>query len=329
MRIYHGPKSWNHTAERNAAAERLMGASSTHFNYADVFNPIKLLSMLRNADVINFYAGYTLWPIALQQHRLYRMLAATDVAWLKKSGKKVVLHFQGCEIRDRYHVLAQSVCAHCAIRDTYCSPVNSRNRRNQLHKAIALADAVTVSTPDLLPYIRGAHAHFIPKIAPDGVAAFAQNPDFNYPRLRVIHAPTDRSIKGTDVIENVLSRHPDKFELVLIEGMSREAVFEAATHAHLAVDQIRVGWYGNFAVEMMQRGLPVVSYIRKDLQDIVRPAVLPLIAADEHNFEKVMLNLHKDRERLKNSRSEGLNYIRNVHSPEAVGKRLLSIYASL
>lgn len=329
LRVYHGPRSWNQTAQHNATVERSLGIRSEHFTYAEVLNPFGLIRLLRNADVINFYAGYTLWPIALKQHRLYNLLAASDVAWLKRLGKKVILHFQGCEIRDRYNPLSQSVCAHCAIRDTYCSPRNSAQRRSRLHKAVAVADAVTVSTPDLISYIDRDEVFFIPKIAPDDVDPFPSRRDPEAALLRVIHAPTSRSIKGTDHIEAVLKKHPEKFELILLEGKSRDEVYEAAESAHLAVDQIRVGWYGNFAVEMMQRGLPVVARTRDDLRRAVLPARVPLIDADESNFEAVMLALHADRSRLADARSAGLKYIRDVHSAKSVGKRLSSIYESI
>ncbi|HKD34976.1 MAG TPA: hypothetical protein VKB73_16180, partial [Gaiellaceae bacterium] len=82
--------------------------------------------------------------------------------------------------------------------------------------------------------------------------------------LRVAHAPSKRSVKGTDAvlaaIESLAARGVP-IELDLIEGVpNREARLRYAA-AHVVVDQLRIGWYGMLAIESMALAKPVVVHL--------------------------------------------------------------------
>ncbi|MFN4122189.1 MAG: glycosyltransferase [Flavobacteriales bacterium] len=323
----HGPKSWNHTAEKNSRAERQMGLNSRSYTYGNLLNPLFWFTILFKANVLHFYTGYFLLPLSQNHHELYSRLAGLELRFLQLLGKKIVLHFQGCEIRDRFHPLAQSVCSQCKIKDQFCSPSRSTNRRKRLLKLCQIADAVTVSTPDLVTYLKRANIHLIPKIVEVNKELLSTSSKVNS-KLNIIHAPTDRSIKGTDRIIEVLSRHQDKFELVLAEQMTREQVFSLAQSADLAIDQIRVGWYGNFAVEMMSLNLPVLAYIRQDLLNAALPLQLPIINAGEHNLEDVLIQIWENRDQLREIGAKSRKFVSDFHSEAAVAGKLREIYNS-
>lgn len=325
LRTFHGPKSWNATAEKNAVADRALGIKAETAGYAQLWlNPFRLLKVLIQTDIFNFYAGYTLFPVPINWHWLYRSIAGWDVFLLKALGKKVVMHFQGCEIRDRYN--AQSlVCAHCAIREEFCAPWRSRERRARLNRLAGIADAVAVTTPDLIKYIKAERVHFIPKVYPLVELPPRQAPPLKNV-IRIVHAPSHRSKKGTDTIIRVLNKYPEKFELILVENKTREELFELAATAHLAVDQLRIGWYGNFAVEMMMLGLPVVAFISEELNEFSKEIKLPVINQSERFFERSMLELWENRHTLHEIGKQSRDFAMSFHSLDSIAGRLREVY---
>jgi len=329
VQIFHGPKSWNQTAEKHAKAEQSLGLKSQFFNYKKLINPFRFFRIIFSVKIFNFYSAYTLLPISPNQHQRFARFAGLDIFILKFFGKKIILHFQGCEIRDRYSPHAGALCSFCEIRDQFCSQLKSKNRRKRIHQWIKIADAVSISTPDLRPYIQSENIHFIPKIFERQEAKQSPNKVSSDGKLRVFHAPTDRSIKGTDQIIAVLNKHPDKFELLLAENLNKNQVFEIAQQADIAIDQIRVGWYGNFAVEMMALGIPVLAYIKEDLLKETVMFELPIINVNESNLEQTLLNIYENRTELVGIAEKSINFVQHFHSEKHIAQKLINIYQNI
>lgn len=79
--------------------------------------------------------------------------------------------------------------------------------------------------------------------------------------VRIVHAPSDRLIKGTDVFlqaMDLLHQEGLKFEFVLLEGESNETVHDALRDAHIVVDQPGT-WPARLAIEAMSWGCCVVG----------------------------------------------------------------------
>ena len=82
-----------------------------------------------------------------------------------------------------------------------------------------------------------------------------------------MHAPSNREIKGTEIILSVISelkkKYNDKFEFTLIEKIPHSKVIESYRNVDILIDQIHAGWYGGLSVELMALGKPVICYLRK------------------------------------------------------------------
>ena len=86
--------------------------------------------------------------------------------------------------------------------------------------------------------------------------------------LRIIHAPTNRAVKGTPLVEAAVFELAHKgriFELILTERQTWAESLVNIARADIAFDQPLLG-YGCFAVEAMGMGLPVIA-------GVVDPAV--------------------------------------------------------
>ena len=150
--------------------------------------------------------------------------------------------------------------------------------------------------------------------------------------LRIAHAPSKRAVKGTEAVlaavESLRARGAP-VELDLIEGVpNREARLRYAA-ADVVVDQLRVGWYGMFAIESMALAKPVVVHLDADAAAETEEAFgleLPLVRADEASLEDVLAGLVEVREQLPELGRRSREYVERVHAHTAVARRVLEIY---
>jgi glycosyltransferase involved in cell wall biosynthesis len=150
--------------------------------------------------------------------------------------------------------------------------------------------------------------------------------------VRVAHAPSKRSVKGTAAViaavESLQARGAP-IELDLIEGIpNREARLRYAA-ADVIVDQLKIGWYGMFAIESMALAKPVVVHLDDEAAAETEEAFgpeLPLVRADEGNLEDVLAWLLEMRETLPELGRRSRDYVERVHAHTSVARRVLEIY---
>jgi glycosyltransferase involved in cell wall biosynthesis len=136
--------------------------------------------------------------------------------------------------------------------------------------------------------------------------------------LRVAHAPSVASTKGTALIAPVLSKLEalGVIEYRQITGIPSAQMPEVYWNADVVLDQFRVGSYGVGACEAMAAGCVVVGHVMDDVRDIVGDTTgqrLPVVEATPDTLEAVLRALAEDGESLRNSRSAGIGFVRQVH----------------
>jgi glycosyltransferase involved in cell wall biosynthesis len=150
--------------------------------------------------------------------------------------------------------------------------------------------------------------------------------------LRVAHAPSKRAVKGTDAVMaavEALRRQGAAVELDLIEGVPHREARRRYAEADVVVDQLRIGWYGMFAIEAMALAKPVVVHLDERAAAETEEAFgleLPLIRADEQRLEHVLARLLEERESLPERGRRSREYVERVHAHTAVAQRVLEIY---
>ncbi len=150
--------------------------------------------------------------------------------------------------------------------------------------------------------------------------------------LRVAHAPSKRAVKGTEAVlaaVEALRSRGAPVELDLIESVPhREARLRYAA-ADVVVDQLRVGWYGMFAIESMALAKPVVVHLDEEAAAETEEAFglkLPLVRADEESLEDVLAGLLEVRETLPELGRRSREYVERVHAHTEIARRVLEIY---
>jgi len=262
-------------------------------------------------DVYHFHFGRTLIPPHNWDLPLHRAL-----------GRRVVFHYHGCDVRNRAHMNATHARATCTECDPFCHPAR---QRRILASAARHADAELASTPDLLE--SATRARHLP-VAVE-LADYPFRPTQGRPKL-VVHAPTNRLIKGTRYVAAAFDALGARFPGVRFEIVERRPWHElrdVLAEADVVVDQLFMGWYGMVAVEAMALGKPVLCFIRPDFE--FRLTGCPLVRCTREDLiERLAATLSDETDRA-GLGERGRAYAEREHAAPVIAGRLLELYRAL
>lgn len=152
-------------------------------------------------------------------------------------------------------------------------------------------------------------------------------------RVRVMHAPTDRIIKSTAVIEEVMARLSLRkdipaFDFEIIEKTPNAECLARKATADLFIDELTLG-YGLNALECWSMGIPVVSGVADRGTEARMRAdfgALPFVNANSDTLEEIVAEQLRDADLRRHWGLMGQSHIRRFHSPAAVVQKALEIY---
>jgi glycosyltransferase involved in cell wall biosynthesis len=330
LRILHAPTDVGGNAFTLSRAERELGHSSTvavfasgPYGYgADIRVDLDgkpvwhrfatraafLRRALRDYDVFHFNFGQPLLALRTHGH------VFTELPLLKRAGKTVLVTFQGCDVRP------QPYC-HCSRAECRReTPMRVPSARAML----AYADRSFYLNPDLRRWLPG--AEFIPYSNVDPRAVSLVHPP-DREELVVIHAPTNREVKGTHHVIAAVSKLREqgvKLRLDLVEGVSHEEVGRRMDAADIVVDQLHIGWYGGLAVEAMAHGRPVLAAIREtEPEDNPFGTELPIIRTAPDRLSADLAALAADRGQLRRLGEAGRAFVERRHDPRKIARLIL------
>lgn len=191
-----------------------------------------------------------------------------------------------------------------------------------------------VSTVDLLLSMPdGGKAHWAPQIVDvEKMREIRQARYTPADEIRVIHAPTDRRIKGTRAVQAAvrsLQRKGLNVRLVLIERQSWERCLIKKAQGEIFIDQMILG-YGNNALEAWAMGMPVIAGARPEILARMRKEygsrTLPFVQATEETVEAVLESLVRSPDKRAEWASRGMRHVEKFHAPRAAVERLAAIY---
>ena len=309
-----------------------------------------ILSEADDFDVIHYNFGRPLiahmpgenllWPpsqaVRTLLGRPYRALFdLSDVALFKRAGKAIVVTYQGDDARQGDYCLSNYEITFAGeVGPDYYTTKSDAHKRRQIAKFSRYADRIFALNPDLLNVLPPV-AEFLPYAIVD---PRRWEPIYPEPRarLRVLHAPSHRGVKGTRFLLEAVERLRQEgvaFDLELVENLPHAEARKRYTDADLVVDQLLAGWYGGFAVEAMALGKPVIAYLREsDLHVLPREmrAELPVIDATPATIYDVLkewltVRRHALRERGRAARA----YVERWHDARVIAKRLVAEYQAI
>lgn len=210
------------------------------------------------------------------------------------------------------------------------TPGLEREARENARLFDRLGLPVFVSTPDLL--IDQPAATWLPVVVePD---RWAQN---DVPLLRdrpvVVHAPSSTVVKGSELIDPVLTGMQEEgiIEYVRAENIPAADMPGFYGRADIVLDQVRIGGYGVAACEGMAAGRVVIGHVSDQTRDFVLQQSgrsLPIVESRASALRDTILDVIARREHYRLLAADGIGFVRDVHdgrrSAEALTPFLLS-----
>lgn len=271
---------------------------------------IRLFKRAFSADILHLHFG-----LSLGLHYF-----SWDLPFFRSLGKKVIMQFHGCDIRYRSRAIELGIemCQQCPY------PCDEQKKRKRLDYLRRFVDAMIVTTPDLLYF--APEALFIPQMVKVPPSCERSNQS----QVTILHAASDPPIKGSRFILQILEklRKDLNFRVIYLEKVPHQELLNAIQKSTLVIDQILCGWYGVLSCEAMARGKPVIAFIREDWKKQYQPD-LPIISASSANLEDILRELLKAPEELESVGEKSRSFALRVHSPEAVGQKILNVYSKI
>lgn len=266
-----------------------------------LYGALRMYHMLQKApdyDILHFHAfgGITFYL----DYPLWRLM-----------GKKIVLHYHGTELR----------------------------RFGRESPFARLAHKRYVSTPDLLPLAPG--ATWFP--APLSIAAYphvgvaAKDPDEPLVVLNAVASEAHGiAHKGLDIIRAAMRRVQRDHQEIEFRSLISVPYAEALRQyqqADIIVGQTHIGWYGQFELECMLMGKPVITYIDPTVAALVphlgTVPVAPISRDDADSLTRQILTLAADPDLRVRLGQEGRAYAEHWHAADRIIPDLERDYAEI
>lgn len=254
-----------------------------------------------------------------------------DMRWFKFIGKKIVVSYHGSDSRPAYlHAKPVNWQGNDEAFFDFLN-VQSREQKRQTKLASTYADLV-VDSPASAHFQSGRvllrQAIFNP--VPNSIIRQKNNRMVEANAFRILHAPSDASLKGTEIIRNVIEElqllgfNIDYRELV---GVSNSEVLRSIGEADLVIDELYSDNYGGiFALEALAAQTPVIvgGYAHAVLDKFTSPWMrAPTIYIDPCKLKETLVQYLNDPSLLETYRQEAFDYTQNRFSSMATATRLL------
>ena len=237
--------------------------------------------------------------------------------------KKLFCEFHGSELRD-YVKFSETSKFVPEEEDSLSKKAVMRNK-----KICKMATGIILHDDELIPYLPQEHAPVNVVPLRMDLSLFTPNyPKGNRETIKIVHAPSNRHLKGTDYVIATIDRLKNKYEnieLVLVEGKQPKEAREIYAQADIVIDQLFIGTYGVLAIESMALGKPVITYISDDMK-LRLPEELPIVSADIDSLETALEQLILDADLRYMLGVKGREYVENYHDYQKISCVLKEIY---
>jgi glycosyltransferase involved in cell wall biosynthesis len=267
-------------------------------------------------DIVHFHFGLTFVP----RHGV--LPPYWDLPLLRSLGLRVYFTFHGSDIRMGQIHGEINPWSHLFVGPS--QPEDDRIAKS-LQVMRTYADRLFVASVNNLAFVPD--AVYLPRVIDlGGLPPVA-------PRARsvpvLVHAPTRRGTKGTDLLLSVLDQlraEGLEFELRLLEGVSHAEVMRALADADVLLDNIVAGSYGIVSLEAMASGAVAVSAM-SDAVVAAHPDA-PVVRIDPDTAADVLRGVIPDVERRARLGALGRAFVERVHDADRVAEQLVEHYRS-
>ena len=350
MKVLHLPTSVGGNSWGLAQAEKKMGLDSTvlvdsenwlGYDYDiclhlenknkidNVLTKIKTFFKIRSEyDVYHFNFGSSL--VDFQNYGVHLW----DLPFYQ--GKKIMT-YNGCDARQKYLTMQRVEFSACHEKKCYGGICNSgikdKIRSKRIKKVHQNVDHIFSLNPDLMHVLPQDKTTFLPYTIAGWDSISALEYQINN-TIKIVHSPTNRVAKGSAYILSALENLQQKYkniEIIVIENLPYEQALQKYREAHIVIDQVLIGWYGAFGVEVMKMGKPLGVFIRdEDLhfipKDMKKDLLDAVINITPYSIEKELAKYIENTELLYKKSQAAIDYVNKWHNPNYVAQIAKNAY---
>ncbi len=293
------------------------------------------VSYSRNPLVAALQSFILFWTIVAKYETIHShfMQTMSQHGWelpvLKRLGRKIVIHYRGCEARQRKKNVQlhpdMNICQECDY-DAYCENDEVVRKRRAL--AERYGDLFLVTTPDLKDFVPGAvHQTFFAPEIPINDSAESKP----HSRIKIVHATNHPGIEGTSAIKEAIDRLKGKdydIDFVFLKGVPYERVLEEYRTADMAIGKMKMGYYANGQIESMAMGVPTITYVRPEFmtEELKESG---FIFSDLQRLEETLKYYLDNPGELAKKRKVARASILRLHDNDKLALQLIGLYGSL
>jgi hypothetical protein len=262
------------------------------------------------------------------------MVTVTRSGWewplLRRMGRQIVVHYRGCEIRDRsvnqrMHP-AMNICDECEYSPRPCSTPLNQHRRLL---ASRWGSAFVVTTPDMKDFAPA--ASHIPFFVTRSDAIAGVPSSLSGGRFKIVHATNHPGIEGTRAIREAVAkvkRRGHDIEYVELTGVTHDRVLQELATADLSIGKLKMGYYANLQIESMMAGVPAITYVRPEfMSDELRSS--GFIFATPETLADVLEYYVAHPDALAEKRQHARESVLALHDNARIAAEYKTLYATL
>ena len=269
--------------------------------------------LARHFDIVHFHGGRSFLPSRLR---------FKDAAYIAKR-MPVLQNFVGSDARLPSHETERNEWYVNAYDE------NDAVNRDRLARWAPITRGHVVFQDHSLDYVLTEyfeHVHVVPLCV--DTRALRPSPPAAGKTPVVVHAPSQRGFKGSDVIAQAVTRLRDRgldFVYQELHGATHQQVLASMAQADIVIDQLRVGAYGTVSVEAMALGKPTICFLLPDVVATL-PSDLPIINASPADIDAVLERWLLDEDARIHVGAASRQFAERVHDNRVVATQLLSLY---
>jgi glycosyltransferase involved in cell wall biosynthesis len=235
-----------------------------------------------------------------------------DVPILRAQGIGVGVVFHGSDIRDPARHRELEPWSPFSDPSAPLTLTLEAKVRELLPRVRSFDGPVFVTTLDLQDYVED--SIWLPVVVDTSQHEGATAP-MQRERPLVVHVPSRREVKGSDLIEPVAQKLHEQglIEFRAARNLPHRTLLELIRDADIVLDQFRLGDYGVGACEAMAAGRVVVGHVSERVRSRL-PEPLPIVESTPADLEETIERICEEREEAQTTAARARDYAQRHHS---------------
>lgn len=269
--------------------------------------------LIGDYDVFHFLFNKTLMP------------NAADIIPLKVLKKAVFMHGLGSEIRTPS--IARGHHPYWAYAEDYLGQLNEASITQNLKVYSHWIDNAIVNDYEMRSYVEGYYKKLHMVGLPIDLVKYPYVGISDSQTITVVHAPTNKSVKGSKYFEAALEQLQSKYTIHYhrVEQMTHENAMKIYSQADIILDELIIGTYGSLTIECMAMGKCVCTFINPGFKPPHDEAI-PVWSVTVDNVVERLDALFASLEERAALSAAARSYVERYNDISKIGVDLLKIY---